>query len=137
MCFLTRFRLHTLVLHLHVLFEILLFNFQGSMPVPERSLVDSFVSIPHLFPFVNPFFKVFSTFSKGFFAKRSGAFFSRARSVYYLKTSLSRGKMHFLLFDEKLQKSKRVICQFLRKASAIKAFTASRMASIRVLSAIQ
>ena len=69
MCFLTRFRLHTLVLHLHVLFEILLFNFQGSMPVPELSLVDSFVSIPHLFPFVNPFFKSFLSFFKKVFPK--------------------------------------------------------------------
>ena len=65
MCFLTRFLTHLLFSQKFV-FEILLFNFQGSMPAGGLPC-DSFAIISHTFHFVNPFFQIFLGFF-GFFS---------------------------------------------------------------------
>ena len=59
--FLTRFLTHLLFSQKFV-FEILLFNFQGSM-LTKPKLRDSFAIISHEKRFVNPFFQFFSRFS--------------------------------------------------------------------------
>ena len=61
MCFLTRFLTHLLFSQKfcfrNSVVQFSRIDARGS--VPSR---DSFVSIPHLFPFVNPFFQIFSGF---------------------------------------------------------------------------
>ena len=70
MCFLTRFRLHTPVCFstnfLHVSFEILLFNFQGSMPVLRSSAATALLVYHVSFRLSRGFLKFFSFFSNFF-----------------------------------------------------------------------
>ena len=70
MCFLTRFRLHTPVCSttnfLHVSFEILLFNFQGSMPVLRPSAAAALLVYHVSFRLSRGFSKFFSFFSNFF-----------------------------------------------------------------------
>ena len=82
---LTRFRLHTLVLHLHVLFEILLFNFQGSMLVPRgfsRGQLDYYST---LFSVCQPLFESFFNFFE-VFPKKACRILSITQALDYYTT---------------------------------------------------
>lgn len=111
MCFLTRFRLHTPVClstnFLHVSFEILLFNFQGSMPVLRPSAATALLVYHIIFRLSRGFSKFFSFFQN---------FFLLALSIRKSLCYTRKCSVIILPISEFVKRFSKVFCVFFLKS---------------------